>query len=341
MNKLISVVVPVYNAEKYLEQCIDSVLEQTYNNIELILVDDGSTDSSGDICDKYALKDQRVKVVHQKNARIGAARNRGIEEATGDYLTFIDSDDYIERETYQECIKLIEKYNADLIQWDLTFWSEEGCIDVFPNRELSEYTELIMDRKAALEKMFEWKNMDSRFNHIWTDTHCIWTKMVKKELFDDLRFPEGKEYEDEMVLHHLIYKSKKVVFINRRFSNYRLRAKSTVHSMNLKGHADKVDALYDRYQMITTINDNEVLMRGIVHSCLFGIFNTALEAHTIGDRAISEKLTSYARTILKESRIYSDIKDRIMCAMLIVCPDVFDFVFDFYKKRNSNRKSNI
>ena len=330
MEIKISVVVPVYNSEKYLHKCVDSLLGQTYSNIEVILVDDGSTDSSPKICDDYADSDQRVKVIHQKNARIGAARNRGIEESCGNYITFIDSDDYLERDAYEKCVALIKKHNPDIIQWDLTFVPENDCKDIIPNREKNDYVELILDRNATLEKLFQWKNMDLRFNHLWTASHCIWTKMCRAELFEDVRFPVGKEYEDEMILHKVMFKSQKSIFINERFSNYLLRSKSTVHTMPLKGRIDKIDAFMDRYELMK-ITGSDILMCGIIHDLLASIFNCYLQAYREKDKTNIKKLIMYTKRLLREGGKYTKQFDKIVARVMLYCPIVFYVIYGNYR----------
>lgn len=336
MEIKISVVVPVYNSERYLHKCVDSLLEQTYSNIEVILVDDGSTDSSPKICDDYAASDKRVKVIHQKNARIGAARNKGIEASSGNYITFIDSDDYLELDAYEKCVELIMRHDPDIIQWDLTFVPESDCKDVIPNRVKSDYVELILDRNGTLEKLFQWKNMDARFNHLWTASHCIWTKMCKAELFNDVRFPVGKEYEDEMILHKIMIKSQKSVFINERFSNYLLRSKSTVHTMPLKGRIDKIDAFMDRYELMKTTG-SDVLMHGIVHDSLAAIFNSYLQAHTEKDITNKRKLVEYTNKLCKESGKCMGRFDRVVAMVMLHCPSVFYIVYGNYRKAKAKQ----
>ena len=334
MDIKISVVVPVYNSEKYLQKCVDSLLDQTYSNIEVILVDDGSTDSSPQICDNYATSDRRVTVIHQKNARIGAARNRGLEVAHGDYITFIDSDDYLERNAYETCVDIIRKHKPDIIQWDLTFVPEGDCKDVVANREQSASVELVLDRDGTLEKLFQWKNMDSRFNHIWTASHCIWTKMCRIELFDGVRFPVGKEYEDEMILHKIMFKSRKSVFINARFSNYLLRGSSTVHTMPLKGRMDKLDAFMDRYELMKQTN-SEALMEGITHDSLALIFNNYLQAHQEKNKEAINKLNCCVRKLLKERKGHLNCFDGLVANVMLLCPAVFVLVFGKYRKVKS------
>ena len=116
MNDIISVVIPVYNVEKYLGECIESVINQTYSNLQIILIDDGSTDSSGIICDQYADKDKRITVVHQENAGAGAAKNRGLDLVKGKYFSIIDSDDYIELNMYEKMLDYINKFKVDIVQ---------------------------------------------------------------------------------------------------------------------------------------------------------------------------------------------------------------------------------
>lgn len=249
---MISVIIPIYNSEKYLEQCIESVLRQTYKDIEVILVDDGSTDSSGLICDNFALNDSRIRVIHQKNARIAAARNAGIEIAKGDYLTFLDSDDYILPETYDSALSLMDKYGADLVQWDLQYLVEDdfNASANNMNRTKSAHVEYVTSNTGAIKIMLDTHHPDNRFNYICQCCNCVWSKLFKRELFDDIRFPLGKEYEDLRIVHRLYFNARKVVFTNDRFSIYRLRNNSVVHSMSPKGTIDGVEAFEDKYRML-------------------------------------------------------------------------------------------
>lgn len=256
---MISVVVPVYNAEKYLNQCVDSLLNQTYSNIEVILVDDGSTDNSGVICDQYKELDTRVKVIHQKNGRIAKARNAGIELASGQYITFIDSDDYIQNIAYETAVQLMRKYDADMVQWDLSFLPEEdydtGIGD--PNKALENHIEFAVDSVGALKIMFDTHNPPKGFNSICQCCNCVWSKLFKRELFEHIRFPLGKEYEDLAIVHRLYKAANQIVFTNDRFSIYRLRNSSVVHSMPDKGIVDGLEAFIDKYAMILEWESND------------------------------------------------------------------------------------
>lgn len=330
-DKMLSVIVPIYNSEKYLKQCVDSLIYQTYKNLEIILVDDGSTDSSPEICDTYAKLDSRIKVVHQENARIGAARNHGIEVSTGEYITFIDSDDYLTPNAYETVMGLFAKHNADIVQWDLTFVSENGEVLKNENRELSEPTTLVLNRDEGLEKLFQWKNMDSRFNHIWTATHCVWTKAVKREVLGQLRFPVGKEYEDEMILHKILCRAEKSVFINERFSNYRLRNSSTVHTMPLKGKLDKVDAFADRFDMIYSLN-NKKLLNGISHDLYITIFNTYLLAVKEQNETVMKQLYAIAEERFEKAKAVLSKKEILLASLYLKMPPVFRIGYGLYRR---------
>ena len=147
MNK-ISVIIPIYNVERYLRRCVDSVLNQTYRNLEVLLVDDGSPDGCPQICDEYARRDSRVTALHKKNGGLSSARNAALDcPLTGDYVTFVDSDDWIAPDAYEYCINLLERYGADAVQFEVKMTSDEHCVannikevvEVFEDKEILEY----------------------------------------------------------------------------------------------------------------------------------------------------------------------------------------------------------
>ena len=211
-NDKISIIVPVYNVEKYLARCLDSIIDQTYTNIEIILVDDGSLDESGKICDEYAKKDKRIKVIHKQNGGLSSARNSGIEMASGKYVCFIDSDDYIEKDMIEYLYKGVKKYHADIVVCGLSNIYSNGKIEcaTIPREDI------IYNRKQALDI------------HLLTGyiDHVICDKIYKKELFNDIKFPEGKIYEDMMTTYKLIDKVDKVVLRPDSKYNYCRRSDS-------------------------------------------------------------------------------------------------------------------
>lgn len=194
---MISVIVPVYNAEKYLPQCIDSILAQTYTDFELIIVDDGSTDRSGQICDEYKDKDSRVYVVHQENRGVSAARNAGIDMAKGEYIAFVDSDDFIHNQMLELLFFALTKYSVDI----------SVCT-----------SNSIKDRKSCSEKHYAQFNSERLtaeellVRHEW-DYNYAWGKLYSKKLFSEIRYPEGKIFEDTLTTYKLLFKSKNTEII--------------------------------------------------------------------------------------------------------------------------------
>ena len=222
---LISVIIPVYNAEKHLRRCIDSILAQTFTDIELLLVDDGSKDKSGIICDKYAAKDSRIRVFHKENGGVSSARNMGIDEAKGDWLSFIDSDDWIEPTMYERMLQELIGNNADICMCDINmYWGRdafvyENCLYVSGVKEKDIYTYI---------------------NCPWNSSSNI---LARKSLFEKykLRFPEGITYcEDFHLTLRLLYMATKIVKVNEPLYVYdRTNEDSAMHQLNQKKQKDR------------------------------------------------------------------------------------------------------
>lgn len=233
--ELVTVIVPIFNVEKYLEKCIDSIRQQTYRNLEIILVNDGSQDNSGSICDRYANLDNRIRVIHKKNGGLSDARNSGIKAANGDYISFIDSDDYIEKETYDILINSIKSNNADMAICGR--WIEEELC----RRELyTESKEIVMDSTEALKLYFKRRKMDA--------SAC--DKLFKKELLKDMYFPVGKIHEDIFVMDKIIMKCKKIVHVGKPLYHYVNRKGSITKTSFTEKNLDYIDAhrmAFDRF----------------------------------------------------------------------------------------------
>ena len=229
---LISVIVPVYKVEKYLEKCIESVLKQTYTNLQIILVDDGSPDNCGKICDEYAKKDSRIEVIHKANGGLSDARNVGISKAKGRYIGFVDSDDYIKEDMYEILLNLIKKYDADVSicnLYDVIDGNE--CIR---NKEngIREYSRLDILKKVLLDK-----NIQS----------YAWNKLYEKELFDEIKYPIGKKYEDIGTTFYLFEKCNKIVVTSEPEYYYLKRADSLVNNVTESTILDYTEIIIQRY----------------------------------------------------------------------------------------------
>lgn len=223
MDELISVIVPIYNTEKYLVECVESLRKQTYSNIEIILVDDGSTDASIEICDEFAEKDSRVRVFHKKNEGVAVARNFGIQQSNGQYVVIVDSDDVAVDRMIEVLYTQIKENDADIAvgnyyiydESDCNFYyyitDDDYCVEVLSLQEL-------IDRQAGA-----WK---------WNSSAFIVTvvKLYKKDLFEDVSFTHGRRFDDESSTHRLFLRSKKTVFINDNLYIYRGRSDSIMRS---------------------------------------------------------------------------------------------------------------
>lgn len=220
-SKKISVIIPIYNVEKYLKDCIDSVLSQSFKNLEVILVDDGSPDNSGKIADSYALKDNRVKVIHKKNGGIADARNVGLENATGEYIMFIDSDDFLLQDALKILENKIEKENADYVIANYINCDEESNLwdaPVFSKEKYKEFKLNIKDYKDSFYIM----------------NSAVWNKMFNHDFIKklNLKFVEGVPAEDAIFTTYCFIKSQSVFYIPDIVYSYRQRNAGTSISMN-------------------------------------------------------------------------------------------------------------
>jgi glycosyltransferase involved in cell wall biosynthesis len=332
--KKISVVIPVYNVEKYIEQCCDSIKNQTYAYWEAILVDDGSTDKSGEICDAYASNDSRFIVIHQENARIAAARNKGLSVATGDYITFLDSDDFIEETLFETCIKLFDEKDVDVIQWDVNFhYDKEFPPKRNANRKLADYTEILTDAEGAIEFLVDMrrKGNDDRFNNLWNDCRCVWTKISKRQIFAELRFPDTREYEDDFISHRIFGNAHKVLFINCRYTNYRYRPNSTVHTMNYKGKFDKLACELDRLVYIEQ-REFRRFLRDAAHNYFTCYMNCIKMIQEDKKKWDCPNLYHDLRTNIKKYGVYLSITDRIIFESLAIAPNLVISIYKYYRK---------
>lgn len=207
---LLSIIVPIYNVENYLGQCIDSIIGQAYKNLEIILVDDGSTDSSGLLCDDYQKKDRRIRVIHKKNEGVSVARNVGLQYATGDLLGFVDSDDYLESNMYSELWTNMMHTNSELACCAYKRIAKDQIYDSSTG-EIKELTglELLEGMVIGLEGCIISPSVANR--------------LYKRETFDNLLFPEGRIYEDKLVSTEVLLRVHKVVYLNKALYNYRVR----------------------------------------------------------------------------------------------------------------------
>lgn len=238
MEKMISVVVPVYNVSAYLKQCIDSLVAQTYKNIEIILINDGSTDNSGEICDEYASNFSNISVFHKENGGLSDARNKGIEIARGDFISFIDSDDYVSKYFYEYLMHAATEYKSDIIICGIK------DIDEFQNEFFYE-NDLAKERIVLYNKPTALNGLYGEYNRDFT---VAWNKLYRSTLFKEIRYPKGFIHEDMFVAAQLLSMADKVSYIPTQLYYYRQRGNSIMGTNYKKERLHSVLALEQRLE---------------------------------------------------------------------------------------------
>lgn len=219
MNKenLVSVIIPVYKVEQYLEKCIDSIINQSYKNIEIILVDDGSPDNCGKICDYYKKRDKRITVIHKENGGLSEARNYGLKVASGDYIVFVDSDDIMEIKGISVLYTLLKKYDADIVIGGVERFNDENNSIILETKNILYKNNIVLSREEAIKEFF-------------INGCASWARIYKKSLFNDVEFPVGEINEDEAIILNLLNKCNVVVKTDQIVYRYRFRPDSITSS---------------------------------------------------------------------------------------------------------------
>ena len=244
----LSIVVAVYNIEQYLHKCVESLLAQTYSNLEIILVDDGATDGSGTICNDFAEKDSRVHVIHKTNGGLSDARNVGIEAATGTYLAFVDGDDWVDTDMYMCLIQELERTQSDIavcryrqIYRDATFDQSTGKVFVFEGKE-------------ALRAMLQEDEAIQIQN-------AAWNKLYRRAFLGEQRFPKGKWYEDVVYTTKLLYKAHRVVYLDSAKYNYVIDREGSIMNVgfNKRILTDLIPAYLEKADFLKQAGETELL----------------------------------------------------------------------------------
>lgn len=225
---LISVIVPVYKVEPYIRKCVESILSQTYRQIEVILVDDGSPDNCGAICDEYARADSRITVIHTENEGVYSARNKALDVATGDYLMFVDSDDWVEPDFCETALKLALENNVQMVAFMFN--------NVFEDRDHT-----ITEKRPAVFRQTGYMEASEAVKHlIFRNTslaNYLWNKLFKRSLFDGVRFPEGRVLQDQAVVYLMMLRAGRIYVSNAVLYNYLQHSGSitatTFHSLKM------------------------------------------------------------------------------------------------------------
>lgn len=280
----VSIIVPVYQVENYIRQCIDSILNQTFRDFELILVDDGSRDNSGAICDEYARRDARIRVLHTENRGAAAARNVGLDNAGGEYVAFVDSDDYIAENMIDRMYQAIRNAEYDLVICNFLHIFPEEKDDFSP--EISDINMEISGRTVLAQQKNQ-KNYG-----LWT---VVWNKLYKKSVLGHLRFPEGKFFEDEFFSDQLYLRCGSILVLPDVLYYYRVWGDSTMNTQKTRNYLDLIDAFRMR---IGLYQEQELPVDAIYKILIFMLepYSNCAAAHLQGeDRKRLEQSREFIR----------------------------------------------
>lgn len=310
MNDLISVIIPVYNVEQYLDRCINSILNQSYNKLEIILVNDGSTDKSKDICLKYHNVDKRIKVINQNNGGLSKARNTGIKNSVGKYICFIDSDDFIHKDMINILYQNLIKTKSDISMCSF---------------------EKVFDEKKDLKvtsNYIEYYNpnfYDNLFNDLKVETIIACNKLYKKSLFNGLLYKENKFHEDEFIIHNLLKKVNKIVYDKNKLYYYFQRKNSITNNYSIK-NLDVIEALEDRIEFFKEQNLNkyyDLSLKVYANTLMYhyGVINNNIKNYKI----IKINLRSKFNNVYKKVIFSKNIKliDKIKIIIGKISPRLF------------------
>lgn len=319
MDELITIIVPIYKVEDYLHRCVDSILKQTYKKLEVILVDDGSPDGCGKICDEYAKLDERIKVIHKKNGGLSDARNAGIEIAQGGHISFLDSDDWLYEEYIEKLYQLLKKSNSDISVCNFIRTSIEGIQVDISNEEIYEYSNM-----EALGQIYD--KFDAQI-------FVAWGKLYKRYLFDDIRFPVGRIHEDEFITYKLIYKAKKIVLSTAQLIYYWQREDSIMGAgFNIKHRLDALDAFEERAEFFRDVGLKELSSK--TYRSVFSMYLTVIRRIDEFDKLINKKefLKRFknVRNNLRKSK--QKFSYKVFYEMYFIEPNIMDLVYKIYRR---------
>lgn len=328
-NEIISIIVPCYNVEKYIERCVTSLVNQTYTNIEIILVDDGSTDSTGELCDNYEKADNRIKVIHKKNGGLSDARNAGMKVAIGNYFFFVDSDDFISTDTIKFLYENLLDKAADISTCTHINFFENNNI----KNKMYDNKNFVYETEDALKNLLYEKNI----------TTSAWGKLYKRTLFDNVEYPKGKICEDLPTTYLLFAKSKRVSINSMPMYYYLIRKDSIIHS---KFNSKRLDALDFANDETIFIKENfpNILNAAISREFMEAVYISTTIPYSLeyknARKRIKNILKKYRKNILLDNNVKKNEKIYAYMSYFNIFGIKFVYnvkkILDYFKLRGSH-----
>ena len=292
---MISVIVPVYNAEKYLDDCMEAIINQTYSDLQIILVDDGSTDTSYDICEKYK-SDKRVVVIHKKNGGAASARNVGLRNVKGEYIAFVDADDIVRLDYFETLLKTMICTNADIVITSFAY----SLSSVMNSNKDEVSTYVFSGRDCVLEN----------FGSLCVETVSPWVKLFKSLQFEGIYFPDGRVAEDEYVFYKILYSLKKCVYISQKMYFYRKHEGSVTTIRSIKMEEDKVEAFREKADYFKDREDIELYTKSL-KCCMQHLAQEIYLLDKIGNSEINSKKNQFKNYYKEYISLHISTMDKI------------------------------
>ena len=276
---LISVIVPVYNVERYLDQCMESIVGQSYPHLEILVVDDGSTDGSGELCDRWAGRDERIRVIHQPNGGLSAARNTALDAMTGEWVIMVDSDDVLHHDAASILLEAILREQADIVIGDHVIVYDDAAPQWPAGTHDGDNKNAAYSQQDALLAVFYQQGL----------THSAWARIYRAALFDDIRYPVGKLYEDLAIIYPLLKKCDKIVKIEQVVYGYRQRRNSILGSFSPR-RADVLE-ICEKLEKDTSLNDSQYCdaVRSRLLSAYFNILLLSNQDKSTDHQALQDR----------------------------------------------------
>lgn len=315
----ISIIVPVYNVEKYIRRCINSILDQTFKSFELILVDDGSHDDSGLICDEYKRRDNRIQVIHKENGGLSDARNSGIEAIRGRYVTFIDSDDWVSKNYLSVLYELLNEKSAEI----------SICNFLRTSNEFLSYT----NSKISVYEYSSNEALTNIFTDFGEQMVVSWGKLYKAELFKEIRFPLGKIHEDEFITYKILYKANRIIFTTEQLLYYWQRPDSIMGiGFKLRNRLHAIEALQERAGFFKSIDRDDLKNKTL--KSLFGMYKSINEnIHMFEDEDSKEKYLDDYKQFKSKLRISKQpLKFKLYYETYFISPKLADVMEKINKR---------
>lgn len=325
--KLISVIIPIYNVEQYLPRCIESVRNQTYQKIEIILIDDGSTDRSSEICDKYAGEDSRIKVIHKSNGGLSSARNSGLKCAQGEYVFFVDADDFIDKKTFSVLQEKLELYQADMAICEYLFVDELGN-SLEDDKKDTEGETILTGQQLLIQNTMG--NIESSI--------VAWNKLYRRSIFAEVMFAEGKQHEDEFIFHEICNQCARIVSVKKALYFYTQRSDSIMGKGISVKSIDAIEAYIKRISYMNTIKEPQMKI-----ACEKAIDQLYCLAYRYGKELGSDnyELNRKMRQLCKEVVAFipillgdssKNIKEKLQFVVWLFSPKLFGKIWRDYRR---------